>query len=198
MDRNKCLWASWAVFTTNGSFFFGGDTGYCSMFKRVGQLFPNGISLAALPIGAYGSDGEKWFHRPNHLDPAEAVQTHLDLNAMTSLGVHWGTFLVTGEPIMEPPELLDIAKKVIYFICMHFVFLMVLINRPKGLTIIDLLCYNTGKREIFLLVLLITLNSNNLIPFGYYIVLDDMGYRSHIVDVDCTHLFAKDTEKAKQ
>jgi N-acyl-phosphatidylethanolamine-hydrolysing phospholipase D len=95
-----------------GSFFFGGDTGYCSIFKSVGEEFPNGITLAALPIGAYGSENEHWLHKPNHLNPSEAVQTHLDLNAKYSMGIHWGTFLVTGEPIMEPVALLEEAKKV--------------------------------------------------------------------------------------
>lgn len=112
LDRNKCLWASWALFTTNGSFFFAGDTGYCSMFNRLGKIFPGGISLAALPIGAYGSKKEQWVHRPNHLNPSEAVQAHIDLKANTSMGIHWGTFLVTGEHILEPLTLLKDAKKV--------------------------------------------------------------------------------------
>ena len=37
------------------------------------------FTLAAIPIGAYGVPAERWFHRPNHMDPTEAVRTHLDL-----------------------------------------------------------------------------------------------------------------------
>jgi N-acyl-phosphatidylethanolamine-hydrolysing phospholipase D len=110
-DKNMCLWSSWAATTPSAGFFFGGDTGYCPMFARIGQAIPN-ISLSALPIGAYGSPKERWFHRFNHMNPSEAVQTHIDLKSKWSLGVHWGTFALTGEPIMEPPLLLRNALQV--------------------------------------------------------------------------------------
>eukprot|EP00041_Stephanoeca_diplocostata_P007198 m.100115 g.100115 ORF g.100115 m.100115 type:complete len:94 (-) comp16775_c1_seq6:129-410(-) len=34
----------------------------------------------------------------------EAVECHRDIGSKQSVGVHWGTFLLTGEPIMEPPD----------------------------------------------------------------------------------------------
>lgn len=83
LDRNKCLWCAWCVSTPQGSFFFGGDTGYCPLiFKRIPEFMDGSpISLAALPIGAYGSDGEKWFHKYCHMNPNEAVLTHTDIKA---------------------------------------------------------------------------------------------------------------------
>ena len=83
LDRNKCLWCAWCVSTAHGSFFFGGDTGYCPLiFKQVPKFMGGSrISLAALPIGAYGSDGEKWFHKYCHMNPNEAVLTHKDITA---------------------------------------------------------------------------------------------------------------------
>jgi N-acyl-phosphatidylethanolamine-hydrolysing phospholipase D len=36
-DGNKCLWCGWVCETGGASYFFGGDTGYCSMFKRIGD-----------------------------------------------------------------------------------------------------------------------------------------------------------------
>ena len=51
-----------------------------------------------------GTESERWFHKPNHQNPEEAVQCHVDLKSRQSVGVHWGTFLLTGENIMEPPE----------------------------------------------------------------------------------------------
>jgi N-acyl-phosphatidylethanolamine-hydrolysing phospholipase D len=89
------------------------------MFARIGQAIPN-ISLSALPIGAYGSPKERWFHRFNHMDPSEAVQTHIDLRSKWSLGVHWGTFALTGEPIMEPPLLLRNALQVMFVVTQSF------------------------------------------------------------------------------
>jgi hypothetical protein len=92
-DRNKCLWAAWAASTPTGSFFFGGDSGYCSsIFQKIGRVVNPQITVAALPIGAYGSPSEQWFHHANHMNPAEAVKTHLDLRAKCSLAIHWGTF----------------------------------------------------------------------------------------------------------
>ena len=37
------------------------------------------------------------------MNPEEAVQAHIDLKAKHSMGIHWGTFSLTGEDVMEPP-----------------------------------------------------------------------------------------------
>jgi L-ascorbate metabolism protein UlaG (beta-lactamase superfamily) len=37
-----------------------------------------------------------------HMNPAEAVQAHLDLAARQSIGMHFGTFQLTPEGIDEP------------------------------------------------------------------------------------------------
>jgi L-ascorbate metabolism protein UlaG (beta-lactamase superfamily) len=39
------------------------------------------------------------------------VQAHIDLGAEKSIGIHWGTFMLTDEPLDEPPELLKKALK---------------------------------------------------------------------------------------
>jgi N-acyl-phosphatidylethanolamine-hydrolysing phospholipase D len=41
--------------------------------------------------------------RPVHLDPDEAVQAALDLKASRAVGMHFGTFDLTDEPLDEPP-----------------------------------------------------------------------------------------------
>ena len=44
-----------------------------------------------------------------HLNPAEAVKAHIDLNSEQSLGMHFGIFQLTWEPVDQPITDLDIA-----------------------------------------------------------------------------------------
>jgi Beta-lactamase superfamily domain len=55
--------------------------------------------LALLPIGAYEP---RWFTKAVHMNPAEAVQAHLDLEASQTIGMHFGTFQLTTEGIDDP------------------------------------------------------------------------------------------------
>ncbi len=57
------------------------------------------IDLALVPIGAYEP---RWFMKDIHMNPAEAVQAHLDLKARGSIAMHFGTFQLTSEGIDEP------------------------------------------------------------------------------------------------
>ncbi|PAV26184.1 MBL fold metallo-hydrolase [Tamilnaduibacter salinus] len=107
-DQGEQLWGAWAVEHPDYSFFFGGDFGYSEDLRDIGQR-TDGFDLAALPIGAYEP---RWFMKAFHVNPEEAVQAHLDINARQSLGIHWGTFEgLTDEPLNEPPKELARARK---------------------------------------------------------------------------------------
>ena len=56
-----------------------------------------------IPVGAYAP---RWFMKAMHVNTDEAVQAHLDLRARYSVGMHWGTFRLTDEPLDEPPVML--------------------------------------------------------------------------------------------
>jgi len=104
-DRNRALWGGFMLAPGGRRIFFAGDTAYASFFrdlpKRLGP-----IDLALLPIGAYEP---RWFMSTIHMNPAEAVQAHLDLEASESVGMHFGTFQLTIEGIDEPLRALEAA-----------------------------------------------------------------------------------------
>jgi L-ascorbate metabolism protein UlaG (beta-lactamase superfamily) len=104
-DRNRSLWGGFVLATGRARIFFAGDTAYAPFFHDVRRrLGP--IDLALLPIGAYEP---RWFMRAVHMNPAEAVQAHLDLDASESVGMHFGTFRLTTEGIDDPLRALDDA-----------------------------------------------------------------------------------------
>ncbi|KAL7828317.1 hypothetical protein AOLI_G00314690 [Acnodon oligacanthus] len=92
-DDNRALWGSWTVLGPDNRFFFAGDTGYCSVFEEIGKRF-GPFDLAAIPIGAYLPRG---IMKSQHVDPEEAVQIHIDVQAKNSLAIHWGTFALAYE-----------------------------------------------------------------------------------------------------
>ncbi|MGD2113369.1 MAG: MBL fold metallo-hydrolase [Gammaproteobacteria bacterium] len=107
-STNTTLWAGWAIRSPSFSFYFCGDTGYYQpMFREIGdRLGP--FDLAAIPIGAYAP---RWFMQGKHLDPEEAVRVHQDVRARKSIGIHWGTFILSDEPLDEPPQRLRQALR---------------------------------------------------------------------------------------
>jgi N-acyl-phosphatidylethanolamine-hydrolysing phospholipase D len=118
-DRNRTLWAGFVVQAGGRSVYFAGDTGYrstsaegargppCPAFKQIGAHFKS-IDLALLPVGAYSPES---FMSSFHANPEDAVDMFFDVRARAALGMHWGTFLLTDEPITEPRERLQAAVR---------------------------------------------------------------------------------------
>jgi N-acyl-phosphatidylethanolamine-hydrolysing phospholipase D len=104
-DRNRTLWCGFVYEKNNQRHYFAGDTGYGPDFTAIGARFAP-IDVAMIPIGAYDPRG---FMRPVHVDPEEAVRIHQDVGSRLSLGMHWGTFRLTLEPLDEPPQRLRAA-----------------------------------------------------------------------------------------
>ena len=106
-DRNRALWGGFIVSPSGARIYFAGDSAYGAFFRDVRQrLGP--IDLALLPIGAYEP---RWFMQAVHMNPEDAVQAHLDLEASRSIGMHYGTFQMTTEGIDEPLRALDEARR---------------------------------------------------------------------------------------
>jgi L-ascorbate metabolism protein UlaG (beta-lactamase superfamily) len=105
-DRNRSLWGGFVVQAGGASVYFAGDSGYCPHFQEIGARFP-ALDLALLPIGAYEP---RWFMRQQHVDPEEAVRAHRDLAPKRAIGMHFGTFQLTDEPIDAPVHALAKAR----------------------------------------------------------------------------------------
>jgi len=106
-DRNRALWGGFVIETNGRKIYFAGDSAYTPAFGEVRQRFAP-IDLALLPIGAYEP---RWFMKSVHMNPAEAVQAHRDLEPRMSIGMHFGTFQLTTEGIDEPVRALDEARR---------------------------------------------------------------------------------------
>lgn len=97
-DKFETLWGGYIIESQKGQIYFAGDTGYGQFFKDIKKRFDN-IVLSFLPIGAYEP---RWFMKPAHINPQEAVQGHIDLGSKHSVGIHFGTFQLTDEGRDEP------------------------------------------------------------------------------------------------
>ncbi|KAI0827743.1 N-acyl-phosphatidylethanolamine-hydrolyzing phospholipase D [Trametes gibbosa] len=124
-DRWHTLWSSWAIEDVPQSdalarkVYFAGDTAYrtvregededavprCPAFAEIGEHFA-GFDLALLPIGAY-EPRAMWSNL--HASPTDAVEIFKDVRARKALAMHWGTWVLTTEPTMEPPALMRAA-----------------------------------------------------------------------------------------
>ena len=101
-DANKTLWGNFLIEYKGKKIFFACDTGYGNIYKDLGEKY-GPIDLTMINIGAY--DFRPMFEKSiYHTTPEEALQVAKDLKSKKVLGTHWGTFVLSLEPILEPPK----------------------------------------------------------------------------------------------
>lgn len=99
MDTNDSLWGGWVVTAPGtGGIYFAGDSAYGECFAAIARRHPR-LDVALLPIGAYTP---RWHEHGVHMDPYEAVEAFDDLGARVMVPMHWGTFPMSPEPVLEP------------------------------------------------------------------------------------------------
>ncbi|KAL9092575.1 MAG: hypothetical protein Q9165_004379, partial [Trypethelium subeluteriae] len=125
-DKCHTLWSSWSIESGGKKIWFGGDTGYrsvdelpadeddydpkynkphCPAFKQIGDL-RGPFDLGLIPIGAYNP---RFIMSPMHANPYDAVNIFLDTKCRKAMGIHWGTWVLTEEDVLEPPRVLKKA-----------------------------------------------------------------------------------------
>lgn len=101
-DMNESWWGGYVIERGGLRVYHSGDTAWFEGFSLIGDRC-GPIQAAMLPIGAYAP---RWFMRPQHMDPGDAIRAFRALGAEKLVAMHWGTFKLTDEHLAEPPELL--------------------------------------------------------------------------------------------
>ena len=103
-DTNKTLWGNFLIEYKEKKILFACDTGVGDIYKQLGKQY-GPIDLTFINIGAYNfypmmpiKDKSVY-----HTSPEEALQVAKDLKSKKVIGMHWGTVVLSLEPIMEPP-----------------------------------------------------------------------------------------------
>ncbi|WP_411821674.1 MBL fold metallo-hydrolase [Leptospira sp. 'Mane'] len=100
-DKYETLWGSYAILGKTQKVYFGGDTGYYTHFKEIGDKF-GGFDVAILPIGAFEP---RWFMSSVHVDPEQSVRAFADLHAKYMVPMHYMTFVLSDEKLDSPVPL---------------------------------------------------------------------------------------------
>lgn len=106
-DQNMALWGGFMIEAEGKKAFFAGDTAWGRHFDAIHRRW-NTIDLAILPIGAYEPRN---FMRRVHMNPEEAVMAFDTLTPDQAIAIHFGTFQLTDEAILEPAARLEIASQ---------------------------------------------------------------------------------------
>jgi len=106
-DQNIRLWGGFMIDAPSIRLFFAGDSGHGTHWQTIhDRLGPP--DLALIPIGAYEP---RAIMRRVHMNPEEAVEAIAELGAKRAIGMHFGTFQLTDEPIGEPPARFTLAAR---------------------------------------------------------------------------------------
>ena len=104
LDRDRTLWCGWAIRSAHAKVLFAGDTALHPEYGRIAAEY-GPFDVVAIPIGAYEP---RWFMRPVHMNPDDALKAYRALNGTSSapafVPIHWGTFKLTDEAMDEPPR----------------------------------------------------------------------------------------------
>jgi L-ascorbate metabolism protein UlaG (beta-lactamase superfamily) len=94
--RNQALWASYVLKTPTMQIYIGGDSGYDTHFKEIGDKF-GVFDLVILENGQYD---KSWKYI--HMMPEEVLQAAKDLNAKRLFPVHSSKFALANHAWDEP------------------------------------------------------------------------------------------------
>ncbi len=105
IKRGQTLWSSFILKTKDHNLYLGGDSGYDSHFKEIGNKY-GPFDIAILEAGQYNT---MW--PLIHMMPEETVQAAVDLKAKALLPVHWGKFTLALHAWNDPVKRVLVKAK---------------------------------------------------------------------------------------
>lgn len=97
-DRNRTLWASWALLGGRFKVFESGDSGYGEHFRDIAEKY-GAFDLALMDCAQYST---RWHEV--HMFPEEAVQAAAELCAGCAVPIRFGAFSLSDHAWFDPPE----------------------------------------------------------------------------------------------
>lgn len=107
-DRLEALWGAFVIEAPGGPIYFLADAGYRRHLSEDFVAAYGTPRLSLLPVGAYEP---RWFMRYAHMNPAEAVQTFLDLGQGYAMGTQHEVFAMADEAYDAPRRDLEEALR---------------------------------------------------------------------------------------
>lgn len=109
-DKDKTLWMSYAMNGNGATIYHTGDTEtHPTVFKDIGADIAKNYGKCDLGLMSVGAYNPRPMMRGAHMDPEGGVQVGLDVGCTAMVPMHWGTFMLSFEPFLEPMERFKLA-----------------------------------------------------------------------------------------
>jgi len=96
-DKNRALWGSFLIRHGGRQIYFCGDSGYNTHFAQIRERYGD-MDICIMPVGAYKPD---FIMKHSHMNPDESMQAFRDLGGKVFVPMHYGTFILSDEPLSE-------------------------------------------------------------------------------------------------
>ncbi|SNS49707.1 L-ascorbate metabolism protein UlaG, beta-lactamase superfamily [Belliella buryatensis] len=97
-DDNKSLWGGFYIQSKNQRIYFMGDSGAGPHFEDIKNTLGS-PEYCLMGIGAYKPE---WFMHQAHISPTDAIEAFNVLEGSYFIPMHYGTFDLSDEPLLEP------------------------------------------------------------------------------------------------
>lgn len=97
-DTNQRLWGGFFIESADRSFYFMGDSGYGPHFGLISDTL-GAPEIAMMGVGAFKPE---WFMHQAHTSPMDAARAFREMDAKLFVPMHFGTFDLSDEPMLEP------------------------------------------------------------------------------------------------